>query len=147
MKTFRRPILSPSQPKKIPPGIAAMPEANKIVPDCPKVRCQSFDKKCQDKAYQSKIKKIYYYRKQASSEDLPLVDGKRCLPLEQLQHDFLLFKYCLYSRRPTLSGWLGFADWANKYCDVRAPSKGDAARYCLSLKREGGTDLPGCLAA
>ena len=33
MKTLRRPILSPSQPKIIPPGIAATPEANRIAPD------------------------------------------------------------------------------------------------------------------
>ena len=32
-KTLRRPILSPSQPKIIPPGIAATPEANRIAPD------------------------------------------------------------------------------------------------------------------
>jgi hypothetical protein len=30
MNTLRRPILSPSQPKKIPPGIAETPEANRI---------------------------------------------------------------------------------------------------------------------
>ena len=33
MKTLRRPILSPSQPKIIPPGIEATPEANRITPD------------------------------------------------------------------------------------------------------------------
>jgi hypothetical protein len=33
MNTLRRPILSPSQPKNIPPGIDATPEANRIAPD------------------------------------------------------------------------------------------------------------------
>jgi hypothetical protein len=32
MNTLRRSILSPSQPKKIPPGIAAIPEANRSPP-------------------------------------------------------------------------------------------------------------------
>jgi hypothetical protein len=57
MNTLRRPILSPSQPKKIPPGIAAIPEANRIAPDCPNVRCQSFTKKASTNPIKAKSKK------------------------------------------------------------------------------------------
>ena len=57
MNTVRRPTLSPSQPKKIPPGIAATPEANRIAPDCPKVRCQSLTKKASVKPISPKSKK------------------------------------------------------------------------------------------
>ena len=57
MNTLRRPILSPSQPKKMPPGIDATPEANRIVPDCPKVRCQSFTKKARTNPINAKSKK------------------------------------------------------------------------------------------
>ena len=57
MNILRRPILSPSQPKKIPPGIAEMPEANRIAPDCPKVRCQSRTKNAKTKLIRKKSKK------------------------------------------------------------------------------------------
>ncbi len=57
MNTVRRPILSPSQPKKIPPGIDATPEANRIAPDCPNVRCQSFTKNARTKPIKAKSKK------------------------------------------------------------------------------------------
>ncbi len=57
MNTVRRPILSPSQPKKIPPGIAAIPEANRIAPDCPNVRCQSLTKNARTNPINAKSKK------------------------------------------------------------------------------------------
>jgi hypothetical protein len=57
MNTLRRPILSPSQPKKIPPGIAAIPDYNRMVPDWPNVRCQSLTKNASTNAIKPKSKK------------------------------------------------------------------------------------------
>jgi len=54
---LRRPILSAAQPQSSEPNGAVMPEASRIIPDCPKVRCQSLTMNASTKAISPKSKK------------------------------------------------------------------------------------------
>ena len=87
------------------------------------------NKKCQHKADQEEIKKVEHYRKQASGKDFPLVNGKRCLLIEQLQHDFLLFDFDLLCSPSSVNEAAGFC---RSVQNTPIGACGQSARLCAA---------------
>jgi hypothetical protein len=91
MNTLRRPILSPSHPKKYPAGTEATPEGQPVQHRLALGQVPIANDKGQDGTDQKDIDEIERKRKEVREENFPLACRQRSLLFEKLQHGFLPF--------------------------------------------------------
>src|SRR5215472_9491214 len=115
---LRRPILSAAHPQSSEPNGALMPEASRINPDSPKVRCQSLTMNASTKAISPKSKK---------SSMSPIVAAKAIF------HWFAVSRPCR-SRSSSIAS-------SHSKPAAFAPARYDSSRYELPKLRPAGTRI------